>query len=287
VIEPGFDGKAGLKGPDLVRANGEGRIEAGDVFAGAAGAVEPIFLLSSLPFLATSVGDAARLYGIARPAYARALARHQARLLYAVPWPPSGLWAKAAVTRPEALAGLTIRTYDETSTEVFRRLGAAPVALAFGDVIAGLKAGSLAAVLSSGDGGAGRQLWQWLPAFTPLGYASPLSIAAVNAAAFEHLPPDLRHAVEAAARATEAALWQLIPERLAANYADMRAHGVTIATAVAPSLRSALARAAADSIEAWANATGGDGGAILARYRAGPPARGGSPRPEKGLTPSP
>jgi hypothetical protein len=36
-----------------------------------------------------------------------------------------------------------------------------------------LRAGELDAVLSSGDGGAGARLWEVLPHFTALDYASP------------------------------------------------------------------------------------------------------------------
>ena len=47
--------------------------------------------------------------------------------------------------------------------------------------------GSLNAVLSSGDGGAGRKLWEYLPYFSEITYSLPLSVASVNKAAYDGL----------------------------------------------------------------------------------------------------
>ena len=66
-IRPSFDAKAGIKSADMLIAIAEGRVQAGDAFAGALEAEDPIFALPSLPFLVTSAADAKRLADIARP----------------------------------------------------------------------------------------------------------------------------------------------------------------------------------------------------------------------------
>ena len=91
----------------------------------------------------------------------------------------------------------------------------------------------------------------------------------MNEEAFQALPADLRQTVEAAARATETAQWQLIRARLAANYATMRANHVAIAEAPGAALRERLAGAAAGAIAAWQVQVGPDGAAVLVAYRAG------------------
>ena len=84
-----------------------------------------------------------------------------------------------------------MRTYDAAGTAVLRAAGAAPAQLSFAD-----------AVLSSGDGGAGARLWEVLPHFTALDYASPLSLAFCGMAALDALPGPAREGVaEWAARA--------------------------------------------------------------------------------------
>jgi len=265
TVTPSFDAALGIKSADMVAAVRDGKVTAGDAFAGAMGKVDPLFLLSSLPFLAATNEDARKLYDRARPAYAKRLAAEGQRLLYATPWPPSGIWAKTPVVAPADLKGLSIRTYDATSTKVLTDAGAAAVNLSFADAMPKLQDGSVTAVLSSGDGGAGRKLWDYLPHFTEVNYAVPLSLASVNQAAYAALPADLQAAVDRAAVATEANQWRLLENRLAENYARMTANGVTItrASALSADLRRVLSASASAAITAWKTEAGPEAAALL------------------------
>ena len=162
------------------------------------------------------------------------------RLLYLTPWPPSGIWSKAPLKTPSDLAALSIRTYDKTSSEVFASVGAKAASISFADTMPKLVDGSLNAVLSSGDGGAGRKLWEYLPYFSEITYSLPLSVASVNEAAYDRLSPDLREAVDAAGRQTESELWLALTTRLQENYQRMRQSGVTIDSNPAPAIIEAL-----------------------------------------------
>src|SRR4051812_18999358 len=122
-IRPSFDAKAGIKSAGMLAAIAEGRVPAGDAFAGALEAEDAIFALPSLPFLATSSAEARRLADIARPYLSAALQRKGLRLLYLTPWPPSGIWSKAPLKAPSDLTSLSIRTYDKTSSAVFASVG--------------------------------------------------------------------------------------------------------------------------------------------------------------------
>lgn len=123
------------------------------------------------------------------------------------------------------------------------------------------------AVLSSGDGGAGRRLWQFTPHFTEIGYAVPLSFTVVAESRFAALPEDDKKALLRAAADTEEAGWRLVAERKAANYAMMRENGVTI-HAPSPALTKHLAAAADAMIADWERQAGPEAADILRRYRA-------------------
>ena len=185
VVQPSYDASKGIKSAGLLAAVRDGRVQAMDASAGALDAVHPIFALSSLPFLATSIEDAKRLADLARPAYEAVLAASGQKLLYVTPWPPSGLWSKRPVSNADELARLSIRTYDATSTAVMRAAGANAANLSFADAVPKLRDGTLDAALSSGDGGAGRRLWEMLPYFTDINYAVPLSLATVSTASYD------------------------------------------------------------------------------------------------------
>ncbi len=259
------DGPGGYRSAAALAAVAEGRFAAVDSFTGAMNAVDPLFLLSSLPFLTASHADAARLLELARPHYVATLQRHGATLLWSTPWPPSGLWTRRPVRTPEDLRGLRVRTYDATGTEVLRAAGATAEVLSFAEVNARLEAGTLDAVLSSGDGGAGRQLWRWLPNFTELNYAWPLSLGFASTTRMATLAPAQRDAVAEAGRQTEARQWQAIVGRLEANRRVMRDNRVGIHEPDA-ALRTALRSAAETAVTQWRGQAGAAGAAILSAY---------------------
>src|SRR5258706_22155 len=119
-----------------------------------------------------------------------------------------------------------------------------------------MAAGEINAVLSSGDGGAGRKLWEHLPRFTEINYAVPLSFTTVNLARWKALDDDTRKAIENAAAETEARQWQALEGRLAQNYARMRENGMAIDTVVAPALRTRLRESARGAIDEWSARAG-------------------------------
>ena len=108
TIKPSFDAAAGIKSAGMLAAIAEGRVQAGDAFAGSLEAEDPIFALPSLPFLVTSIADAKRLSDIARPYLAAVLEKKGLRLLYLTPWPPSGIWSRTPLKKPSDL----VRPFD-------------------------------------------------------------------------------------------------------------------------------------------------------------------------------
>ena len=253
TILPSYDAAFGLKSAEIVSAVRDGRLAAGCAFGGSLGTLDPLFLLSSLPFVAASEDESRRLLDKAGGLYARRFAREGQRLLYATPWPPSGIWAKKPIRAPSDIVALRLRVYDATGVEVLGAAKADAVNLSFADTGPRVASGAIEAVLSSGDGGAGRKLWEHLPHFTEIGYAVPLSFATLAAPLYDKLPNDLKEAVDRAAAATQAHGWDSLAHRLEENYARMRANGVTITPAsdVTPELRGMLAKGAGSAIEKW------------------------------------
>jgi TRAP-type C4-dicarboxylate transport system substrate-binding protein len=268
-IRPSFDAAGGIRSAGMLAAIAEGRVQAGDAFAGALESEDAIFALPSLPFLVMSIADAKRLADLARPFLATTLQRKGQRLLYLTPWPPSGIWSKAPLKIPSDLSRLSIRTYDRISSEVFSSVGAKATLISFADTMPRLADGSINAVLSSGDGGAGRKLWEFLPYFSEITYSLPLSVAGVNQALYDGLSPDLREAVDAAGRQTEIKLWLSLSTRLQENYQSMRQNGVTIDSN--PAIVEALKSGAAAAQGAWCTRSGPTCNQILDAFTAGKP----------------
>ncbi|SKA24312.1 TRAP-type C4-dicarboxylate transport system, substrate-binding protein [Enhydrobacter aerosaccus] len=264
-IAPSYDAALKLKSSEIVAAIRDGRLAAGCAFGGTLGGIDPLFLLSSLPFVTTTEAEARALLDRARPLYTDHFDRQSQHLLYATPWPPSGLWARKRIVTPADLAGLRLRVYDATGVTVFAAAGARPVNLSFAEAAPRLADGSIDAILSSGDGGAGRKLWEHLPYFTEIGYAMPLSFATVGQSRYDQLSPDLRAAVDAAAAATQIEQWHRLDKRVEENLARLRANNVTITSPekITPALRTLLAQAASGAIADWKKQAGPDAAKLL------------------------
>jgi len=246
-----FDNELKISSGDMLRAAQEKRLAGGDPFAGPLEASDAIFGLPSLPFVVQSVDAAKAVNAKARPLYEKALEKYGLKLLYITIWPSTGLWSDRPLHSTGDLRALAVRTYDTNSAEVMRAVGATAEFLPFNEAIAKLKDRSLNAILTSGDGGAGRKLWDHLRHFTPINYAIPISVAFVRLDAFNALPKDVRDQVMTAAAETEKSQFELLENRTVENYARMRQNGMTIAETVPAPVIAALWQGAGATIAAW------------------------------------
>lgn len=263
TVANAFDNELKINSGEMPRAALDGRIAGGDAFAGALSDLDPVLSLSTLPFLVQSVDIAHAANSRARPLYEKALAVRGLKLLYLTIWPATGLWSAHSLAGPDDLPKLNLRAYDANSSAVMRAAGANAQFLPMDKALAGLREHQLNAFLTSGDGGAGRKLWDFLPYFTAINYAMPVSIAFVRNDSFAELPEPMQREVLAAAAETEQSQFALLAHRTSENYARMRDNGVNIAEPAPPALVAALRTAAAGTITAWEAQAGADAAAIV------------------------
>ena len=256
----------GYKSLDQFDAVGDGAVQLASSYVGAWAGINPIFLLSSLPFLAPTVDDTRALYEAATPYYERVLDDAYQVFLFATPWPPSGIWANKPVDSMEALQGLKIRTYDANGTVTMREAGASPIQLSWADVVPQLATNGIDAVLTSADGGAAASFWEHQSHFTEVNYAMPLQIVHMNKDTYEALSNAQKEAVKTAADEAEAFGWELLKERVQQNYAQMREHGMTIVEDVPDEFITKLAAAGEVAIDNWKSKFGEEADALLADY---------------------
>jgi TRAP-type transport system periplasmic protein len=258
-----FGNEMKISSREMLQAAQDHRVDGGDAFAGPLESSDPVFGLSSLPFVVQSVDTAKAVAARARPLYERALSARGLKLLYITIWPSTGIWSDQPIKNAEGLRALSVRTYDDNSAQVMRNVGATSEYIPLNDAIAKLKEHKLNAILTSGDGGAARQLWDDLHHFTPINYAIPISIAFVRQDDFEALPKEAQDQVETAAAETEKSQFELLADRTAENYKRMRSNGVSIDDPAPPAVIAALKKAGAGPIAAWRTKVSPDAIAIL------------------------
>ncbi|NIF41998.1 C4-dicarboxylate ABC transporter substrate-binding protein [Burkholderia sp. Tr-862] len=218
----------------------------GVLFAGDLASRDAILALSIRPYEVNSIAEAREMSRVAKPAYRAALAHRDLVLLAVIPWPPTGIWSRTAIGSPSDLVGMRIRTYDESSRRVMQMLGADVVFLPIQEALDQIKAGGVDAVMSSGDGAAGRAYAEVLPNFTALGYAYPVSFLVANRHFLDGLSQHQRAVIFAAGQQTEKHAWERLPERVRQNYEGMAASGVTVRDPAPRELLDAISRAAKD-----------------------------------------
>lgn len=258
-----FGGSIGFKSKDQLDAVGDGALPIANTYVGPLGGIDPMFLLPSLPFLAKTPAEARKLLAAAKPSYEAIFAANNQRLLWASPWPASGIWAKMPVNTADALTNLKIRTYDANGTITLKDAKAAPIQLSWADVVPQLSTGGIDAVLTSAEGGTNAKFWEHLNHFTEVNYAMPLNMVHINLDTWNSLTESQKDAVLKAGKMAEDHVWKSVETRVASNYKDMKAAGVTVVTGVDAGFLTMLNEAGEKARADWLKKTGAKGQAIL------------------------
>ncbi|WP_458700482.1 TRAP transporter substrate-binding protein [Sulfurospirillum sp. 1307] len=167
-----------------------------------------VFGISALPFVASSYDDAYRLYQISKPAYAKVAKKWNQKMLYAVSWPPSGIYTNKPVNSVADLKGVKVRTYDKNSANFIKMAGGNAVALPWGEVYSALQTGMVNGVVTSSASGKDGKLWEVLKNFTKIGYAYPLQAVTINLDYWNSLDKKQQAAMLKAAKEIEKAQWE-------------------------------------------------------------------------------
>ncbi|WP_320176568.1 TRAP transporter substrate-binding protein [Roseovarius pacificus] len=262
-----YGGALGYKSADHFDAVGVGALEIADTYGGALGGIDPIFLVSSLPFLTTTLDEAESLYGASEPALKKVFEENDQILLYASPWPPSGLWGKAPLNTVDALSGVKIRTYDKNGTTAFNSLGAAAVRLSWADVVPSISTGAIDAVLTSAELGAATSFWDYFDHYSEIyQYSIPVNLVHMSKTVFDGLTEEQQTAILEAASETRDRNWAAIPQMVEQTYADLDENGVTIVQPSGPEFQAQLQDAGKLALDEWLESAGEAGQAIIDDY---------------------
>ena len=243
-------------------------IQLADSHSGALAAEMPLFGLSSLPTLVDDPHQARELYRLARPSYEALLEEHDQILLYALPWPPSGLWSRKPITTRDDLRGVPVRAYDRNTQRVLLNLGAIATVLGWEPMQQQLAEGRIEAVMTSALGGLTAELNRTLDHYTALQYAMPLNIVHMSRSRFEALDDTQREALLSAATEIEDTSWNAIASVLEQTHAQLEEAGVTVSNPLSPELKRSLARASVSVIESWRSKVDLEESELLDRYLA-------------------
>ncbi|MBA3519300.1 MAG: TRAP transporter substrate-binding protein [Rhizobiales bacterium] len=262
-----FDGSLGYKGVDHLTAVQEGGVPIARHALSYYGGYDPMFLLSTLPFLLQDQEDLNVMHEVSQPSLKQTFEKYNQVVVSAGIFPPSGIWSRQPVENLAALQGLKIRAFDLNSLNTFTGAGAAAVNMNWGDVMPALNTGAIDAVVTSADLGISSGLEEYLPNFTEINWAIPISAVTINKEVWDALPEDLQKAVLEAGTETTRRTFERLGTQVAKNYEDMRAKKVNVIVEPAEDLVTKLNESAEPVIADWRTKAGA-GAAVLDQYLA-------------------
>jgi TRAP-type transport system periplasmic protein len=263
-----FGGSLGFRSVDHWSAVEDGAVPLASTYVGVFTGIDPIFLLTSMPFLATNPIEAKALIDAAWPHYEAAFAEGGQILLFTEPWVPGGIWAAKPITEPEDLEGLQVRTFDSNGTHVMAEVGANPVQMSWSDVVPALATGAIDSVLTGGSPGLAAGFHEHITYYHEIGFVMGSSMVHMNRSAFESLPEDLQTIVMDTAKEVEEEVWANVREELKGDFQRMEEAGVTVYPEPGEELLSVLQEASSPLLDEWKEKMpNGVGDEILAQYQ--------------------
>ena len=256
-----------IKHPEIKRAVQTGQIPIGELLISVLANESPLFAFDSNPFLANSYPREAKLWRVARPYLERRLDSQGIKLLYSVPWPPQGLYAKKEINSAADLKGAKFRTYSPTTARLAELMGAIPTTVQVPDIPQAFKTGLVDSMITSGATGVDTQAWDYLSHYYDTQAFLPQNMVVVNKDAWSKLSAAARRAVLDAAAAAEARGWKTSEAENEGYVRTMASHGIKIMKPSAK-LTAEFEAIGKQMAGEWANKAGAEGEAILKAFQA-------------------
>ena len=252
--------------PEIHRAVQSGQIQMGETIVSLLANEDRVYEVDSLLFFAESYDQAKRLWQVSKPFIASRLAKKGLTLLYSVPWPPQGFYAKMELKSADDFKGLKFRAYNATISRYAAAVGAVPTTVQLVDIPQAFSTGIVDAMITSATTGVLTKSWDYLTHYHDTRAGLGKNMVIVNTRAFRRLSEGTRKAVLDAAARAEPRGWEMSANETAKMTAKL-AEKLTVVPPK-PGLMKGLRAAGARMVEDWLSKAGPDGKKILDAYRA-------------------
>jgi len=256
-----------FKGADIKRAVQTGQAPIGERLLSGHQNENPIFGVDSIPFLATSFEDTAKLWKAAKPTIESILDKQNLVLLYSVPWPPQGLYFKKEVNSVADMKGIKFRSYNNATARLAELTGMSPVTIEAAEISQAFATGVAESMVSSGATGYDRKVWESLTHFYEVDAWLPHNSVFVNKDSWNATSDANKNVIRGCAELAEyAGIWRS-KEYTGFTVNGLRDGGMTVAPA-GDALKGELQAIGQTMSDEWMEAAGAEGKAIIDAYKA-------------------
>jgi TRAP-type C4-dicarboxylate transport system substrate-binding protein len=255
-----------FKAPEIKRAVQGGQAQMGEILLSNFSNEWAIFGADGIPFLADSYDAAMKLYKAQRPMMERKLAEQGMMLLYAVAWPPQGIYVKKPINSAADLKGVKWRAYNPATARIAELVSAQPVTVQAAELSQAMATGVVESYMSSGSTGYDTKTYEHIKYFYDMQAWLPKNAVLVNKAAFDALDKPTQAALLKAGADAEARGWALSRAKNAEYLDLLKKNGMNI---MQPSgqLKADMKKVGDTMLQEWLQKAGPEGQALVDAYK--------------------
>ena len=251
-----------FKAPEIKRAVQGGQAPIGEILLVNFQNEWQMFGADGLPFLADSYDEALKLWKVQKPLLDKRLGEQGMQSLYAVAWPPQGIYSKRPLASAADLKGMKWRAYSPATARIAELVGAQPVTVQAAELSQALATGVVESYMSSGSTGADSKTYEHLKYWYDTQAWLPKNAVIVNKAALDALDAPTKAAVLKAAADAEVRGWAASKRANADSLDKLKAGGMQI---LPPSdaLKADMKKVGDTMLKEWLDKAGPEGKALV------------------------
>ena len=251
-----------FKGGEIKRAVQTGQAPIGERLLSGHQNENILFGFDSIPFLATSFDDSVKLWKAAKPSIEKILDAQNLKLLYAVPWPPQGLYFKKEVNSVADMKGLKFRSYNTATARLAELTGMLPVQIEAAEISQAFATGVAESMVSSGSTGYDRKVWESLTHFYEVDAWLPRNYVIINKGVWNDTSEANQNVILGCASLAEYTGFWRSKEYTGFTLNGLRAGGMTVGPAN-DALVTELKKIGETMTAEWLEKAGAEGKAIV------------------------
>ncbi len=255
-----------FKANEIKRAVQGGQAQIGEVLISNFSNEWAPFGADAMPFLADSYDEAVKLWKVQKPMFEKKLGEQGLIALYAVPWPPQGIYAKKPLASAADLKGVKWRAYNPQTSRIAELVGAQPVTVQAAELSQALATGVVESYMSSGSTGYDTKTYEHLKYWYDTQAWLPKNVVLVNKAAFAALDKATQDAVLKAGADAEARGLAMSKKANSDTLDKLRAAGMQILPP-SPQLKAEMKKVGETMLKEWLDKAGPEGKQLVDAFQ--------------------
>jgi TRAP-type C4-dicarboxylate transport system substrate-binding protein len=205
------------------------------------------------------------LWQAQRPVLERMLDKRGLKVLYAVAWPPQGIYAKKELRSAADMKGLKWRSYNPATSKIAQVVGATPLTIQAAELSQALATGVVDSFMSSGATGVDSKVWESLTHFHTVDAWLPKNMLVVNRKELDRLDKSTQDIVVRLAAEAEKKGWARMREYTNESLGLLAKNKMTVVNPT-PQLMGDMKKIGDEMAGDWLKQAGADGKEILEAY---------------------